>query len=78
MKISRKFHLAKSTGCVAFKTFYNNWKKLPWENSWTEPKVTDWDVHLFRRYLSKNRHLAAADLVKWARQNFGKIFLKHL
>ena len=30
------------------------------------------DVHVFSRYMSNNRHVAAADILNWARQSFGK------
>ena len=41
-------------------------------------KMTDRNVHLFYRYMSKNRHMAVADLVRWANKALEKLFLKHL
>ena len=56
--------------CGIIKRFTTTRKSCPGKDHGRKLKLTDRDMHLFRRYLSKIRHLA--DLVRWARQSFGK------
>ena len=57
--------------CGIIKRFTSR-KSCPGKVPGRNLKLTDQDVHLFHQYMSKNRYLTVADLVRWAKQNFGK------
>ena len=73
-QISQKFHFAQSTVCTGIiKCFTTTRKSCPGKFPGQKLKLTNQDVHLFRQYMSKNKHLAVADLEWWTKQSFGKI-----
>ena len=58
--------------CGVIKRFATIRKSCSGKVSRQKLKLTDRNVRLFRQYLSKNRHLANADKLKWASQSFKK------
>ncbi|GBN44882.1 hypothetical protein AVEN_174416-1 [Araneus ventricosus] len=71
-QIVRTCRLTQSTECSIIKRFTTTGNSCPGKAPGRKLTLTNWDVRLFRRHIRKNRHMAVADLVIWARQNFGK------
>ncbi|GBL75700.1 hypothetical protein AVEN_155007-1 [Araneus ventricosus] len=71
-KIGRTFRLAQSAVCSIIKRFTSTGNSSPGKAPGRKLRLTDREVRLFRRHIRKNRHMAIAALVIWARQSFGK------
>ncbi|GBM65287.1 hypothetical protein AVEN_193819-1 [Araneus ventricosus] len=71
-QISRTFRLSQSAMCSIIKRFTTTGNSSPGKATGRKLTLTDQEVCLFRRRIRKNRHMAVADLVIWARQSFVK------
>ncbi|GBM23709.1 hypothetical protein AVEN_257624-1 [Araneus ventricosus] len=71
-QIGRMLRLTQSTVCSIMKHFTTTGNSLPGKAPGRKLPSTDREVHLFRRRIRKNRHMAVADLVTSPRQSFGK------
>ncbi|GBN39683.1 Transposable element Tc1 transposase [Araneus ventricosus] len=72
-QIGRTFRLAQCTVCSIIKRFTITGNSRPGKAPDRKPTLTDREVRLFRRHIRKNRHMAVADIVTWARQSFGNV-----
>ena len=60
LQISQKLYLAQSTVCGIIKRSTTTGKNCPEKALCRKLRLTDREVRLFRRYISKNMHLAVA------------------
>ncbi|GBN69114.1 hypothetical protein AVEN_47257-1 [Araneus ventricosus] len=72
LQIGRTFRLAQSIVCSIMKRFSTTGNSRPGKAPGQTLTLSDREVRLFRRHIRKNRHMAVADLVTWARQSFVK------
>ncbi|GBN51544.1 hypothetical protein AVEN_39974-1 [Araneus ventricosus] len=71
-EIGRTFRLAQSTVCSILKRFTTTENSRPGKAPGRTLTLSYREVLLFRRHIRKNRHMAVADLVTWAKQGFVK------
>ncbi|GBM01898.1 hypothetical protein AVEN_219014-1 [Araneus ventricosus] len=72
LQIGRTFRLAQSIACSIIKSFTTTGHSGTGKVPGRKLTLSDREVLLFRRHIRKNRHMAVADLVTWARQSFVK------
>ncbi|GBO38027.1 hypothetical protein AVEN_146838-1 [Araneus ventricosus] len=72
LQIGRTFRLAQSTVCSIIKRFTTTGNSRPGKAPGQTLTLSNREVRLFRPHIRKNRHMAVADLVTWARQSFVK------
>ncbi|GBL99148.1 hypothetical protein AVEN_64138-1 [Araneus ventricosus] len=71
-QIGRTFRLAQSTVYSIMKRFTTTGNSRPEKAPGRKLALNDREIRLFCGHIRKNRHMAVADLVTWARQSFGK------